>query len=84
MIMRLFEWKPLMLSHHLAMFGVHWSSTSGDITFYKVTKPHKNTWMKDHITLFLRVPHCKLAIGIVVVEMILIYYVILQNHVIEE
>ena len=40
--------------------------------------------MKDHITLFLRVPHCKLAIGIVVVEMILIYYVILQNHVIEE
>ena len=26
-----FESKPITVSHHLAIFGVHWSSASGDI-----------------------------------------------------
>ena len=26
-------WKPLSISPHLAMFGVHWSSASGDKTY---------------------------------------------------
>ena len=26
-------WKPLMVSHYLAVFGSHWSSASEDITY---------------------------------------------------
>ena len=33
MVMWLCGWKPLMVSHHLTIYGGHWSSGNGDITY---------------------------------------------------
>ena len=29
----IYEWNPLTVSHHFAIFGGHWSSASGEIAF---------------------------------------------------
>ena len=30
----IYEWKPFTVSHHLPMFGGHWSSGTGDIKYW--------------------------------------------------
>ena len=64
--MWIYGWKPVMVSHHLAMFGGHWSSASGDIKYLTC-----HVTLQNHViegsSNFYKWPSL-VAIGIVIVE----------------
>ena len=62
------EWKLLRVSHHLDIFGVHWSSTSGDMTYL---------FLCHHRDKYVVPRHCGS------VDMLLICHMILQDQVIK-
>ena len=49
--MWLYEWKPVMISHHPARFGGNWCSVNGDITYLMCqinSQDHVTLWVGDH------------------------------------
>ena len=79
-----------MESHHLAMFGVHWSSASRDIkhlichmTSQKLLIEESSNFMSGSSLWYVTTLPRLMAVGILVVEMFLVCHMIKQDHVIK-
>ena len=73
--MRIYGWKPVTLSHHLAIFYGHWSSASGDtkyLTSHVTLQNHviegSSNFMSVSSSWYITTLPSLKGIGIVVVE----------------
>lgn len=62
--MWLYDWKPLTVSHHVAMFGEACSIAKRDITNLICQMTSQNQWSKGHVASWVRdsygkSPHCQ-------------------------
>ena len=59
MVMWLYRWKRLTLTHHSAKFGDFSHGSSEDKRFEFVPWFHKTTWLNCQVTLSVGAPHGK-------------------------
>ena len=73
-VMGIYGWKLLTVSHHLAMFGGHWSSPSEDIKFLIYIRPLKTVMegssnsMSENSSWYITTLPSLVAIGIATVD----------------
>ena len=73
-VMGIYGWKLLTVSHHLAMFGGHWSSPSEDIKFLIYIRPLKTAMegssnsMSENSSWYITTLPSLVAIGIATVD----------------
>ena len=50
-------WKTLLISHHVGMYGGHWSIACGDIKYLVCRLTSQNHMIEGHVTSWVRTPH---------------------------
>ena len=85
--MWLYGCKPLIVSHHLAIFGDHWFSANRDVTYlicYSTSKIHMTEGSYYGPELLILYHHPAMFIGhsgFSIEDMFLIHHVIPKDHV---
>ena len=89
-VMWICGWKPLTVSHQLAMFGGQWSIANRDVKYliYHVTSQKyvtegSSNFMAGSSSWYVATLPSLVAIGIAVVGMFLVCHMIKQDHVIK-